>query len=118
VSGPRAGGALTTVAIDRRIGRAVKHLRLKHGIRQVELADFLGMAQSTFSKQERGGIPWTLGRLAKVGRVFSTSVIGLLNLSDEIASRDVKNRPGENTGAAQPEQNKATGRNPGRTTTG
>lgn len=31
---------------------------------------------------------------------------------------DVKNRPGENTGAAQPEQNKLTGRNPGRTSEG
>lgn len=56
----------------------LKELRDSNGIKQVEIAKFLGVSQNTYSQYENGIIPMTDETLIKIADYFQVSVDFLL----------------------------------------
>ena len=52
----------------------IKALRLEHGLRQVDLAEKIGVLQSTISQWENGKIEPDIESLIKIASVFETSI--------------------------------------------
>lgn len=56
----------------------IKALRLEHGLRQIDLADKIGVLQSTISQWENGKIEPDIENLIKIASVFETSIDNVL----------------------------------------
>lgn len=60
----------------------IKDLREDKDVSQKTLADFLGVAQNTYSQYETGKIEWTAPILIRLAEFYDTSVDYLLDLTD------------------------------------
>lgn len=56
----------------------IKTLRLKHGLRQIDLANKIGVLQSTISQWENGKIEPDIEALIKIASIFETSIDNVL----------------------------------------
>lgn len=65
------------------VGRILAMLREKHGMEQSDVADRVGLSQSTWSRIERGESAFTMEQLATVSSVFGTSPGHILRRADE-----------------------------------
>ncbi|WP_082020693.1 helix-turn-helix domain-containing protein [Candidatus Soleaferrea massiliensis] len=79
------------------IYKHIKELRVIHDKSQREIAAYLNMTQSTYSKYETGKIEWTITLLIKLAAYYGTSVDYLLDFTDDIvphtsAKRNKSNR--------------------------
>lgn len=61
------------------IGQKIKALRTKSGLNQVQIAQFLGVDQSTISKCEKGKRPFQVDHLERLGSLFGVSLSDLMN---------------------------------------
>ena len=62
---------------------SIKALREDRDLRQREISEMLGVAQTTDSQYETGKIPWTDEILIKLALFYGVSVDYLLGLTDE-----------------------------------
>lgn len=66
--------AVETVADEatyqRNISRIVRIMMTRDGLSQTELGEHLGLKQTNVSGRLRGGIPWTIRDLVRLGAVF------------------------------------------------
>lgn len=63
------------------IGDRIKVFRIKSGIRQVELAEQLGVSQAAITNWERGNSQPTRDNIAKLAQIFNCSTDALYNLA-------------------------------------
>ncbi len=63
----------------------IRDLRCDRDIRQREVAEYLGMAQNTYSQYETGTIALTAEVLCRLADFYSTSVDYLLDRTDNPA---------------------------------
>lgn len=63
--------AVDTVALGKRIGRAIAQARLQQGLTQEQVAERLGVEQETISRFERGAVLPPLGRLAELSDLLA-----------------------------------------------
>lgn len=56
----------------------IRDLREDNDIKQWQIAEFLNMAQNTYSQYENGKIEWTASILIKLAEFYGTSVDYLL----------------------------------------
>lgn len=61
------------------IGRKIKALREKAGLNQTQLAQFLGIDQTTISKCETGERQFQVDHLERLGDLFGLPLIDLVN---------------------------------------
>jgi transcriptional regulator with XRE-family HTH domain len=61
------------------IGQKVKGLREKAGLNQVQIAQFLGVDQSTISKCEKGERQFQVDHLEQLGSLFGLPLVDLMN---------------------------------------
>ena len=61
------------------IGQKVKELREKAGLNQTQIAQFLGIDQSTISKCEKGERQFQMDHLERLGSLFGLSLADLMN---------------------------------------
>ena len=61
------------------IGQKVKALRKKAGLNQGQIAQFLGVDQSTISKCEKGKRSFQVNHLERLGDLFGVSLGDLMN---------------------------------------
>lgn len=67
-----------TSAVDAIVGARMAARRRALGIRQVTLAETLGVTQPTISRMERGTIALTVSQLVRVAKALRTSPAMLL----------------------------------------
>lgn len=70
----------------------IRSLREDSDLTQTTLADFLNIAQNTYSQYENGKIEWTAPLLIKLADFYSTSVDYLLGLTDKTKPYPKSNR--------------------------
>lgn len=56
----------------------IKALRLEHGLRQIDLANKIGVLQSTISQWENGKVEPDIEALIKIASIFETSIDNVL----------------------------------------
>lgn len=61
------------------IGQRIKELREKAGLNQEQIAQFLGVDQSTISKCEKGERQFQVNHLERLGNLFGVSLGDLMN---------------------------------------
>ncbi|MEN4041686.1 MAG: helix-turn-helix transcriptional regulator [Anaerolineaceae bacterium] len=61
------------------IGQKVKELREKSGLNQAQIAQFLGVDQSTVSKCEKGERQFSVDHLERLGSLFGFTLANLMN---------------------------------------
>jgi len=61
------------------IGRKVKTLREKAGLNQTQIAQFLGIDQTTISKCEKGERQFQMDHLERLGNLFGLPLADLVN---------------------------------------
>ena len=61
------------------IGQKVKELREKAGLNQMQIAQFLGVDQSTISKCEKGERQFQVDHLEQLGSLFGFTLADLMN---------------------------------------
>ncbi len=64
---------------SRMIGQKVRTLREKAGLNQAQIAQFLGVDQSTISKCEKGERQFQVDHLERLGSLFCASLGDLMN---------------------------------------
>lgn len=62
--------------------RHIKELREDNDISQKRIADYLGVAQNTYSQYETGKIEWTAPILIKLSKFYGVSIDYLLDLTE------------------------------------
>ena len=62
--------------------RHIRELREDNDIPQKQIAEYLGVAQNTYSQYETGIIEWTAPILIKLSEFYNVSVDYLLDLTD------------------------------------
>jgi transcriptional regulator with XRE-family HTH domain len=67
------------------IGQKVKALRVKAGLNQGQIAQFLGVAQSNISKCEKGERQFQMDHLERLGSLFGISLGDLMNEEVSVA---------------------------------
>jgi transcriptional regulator with XRE-family HTH domain len=67
------------------IGNKVKALREKAGLNQMQIAQFLGVDQSTISKCEKGERQFQVNDLERLGDLFGVSLGDLMNEEVSVA---------------------------------
>ena len=67
------------------VGRILVKLRQGRGLEQKDLAQRIGLAQSTWSRIERGESAFTMEQLAKAANVMETTPSSILAQADEAA---------------------------------
>lgn len=65
--------------VDNTIGNKVRILREKAGLNQMQIAQFLGIDQSTVSKCEKGERRFQVDHLEQLGNLFGVSLSDLMN---------------------------------------
>jgi transcriptional regulator with XRE-family HTH domain len=68
------------------IGQKIKALREKAGLNQVQIAQFLGVDQSTISKCEKGERQFQVDHLERLGSLFGFLLNDLMNDEEALAS--------------------------------
>ena len=71
------------------IYKNIKLLRLERALRQKELADYLEVAQNTYSQYETGRLPLTAEILTKLADYYGTSVDFLLGRTSKTEPYDI-----------------------------
>ena len=66
----------------------IRDLREDNDISQKQLAEYLGVAQNTYSQYETGKIEWTAPVLIKLSKFYQVSVDYLLDLTDKKKPED------------------------------
>jgi len=66
------------------IGKKVRELREKAGLNQEQIAQFLGMDQSTISKCEKGERQFQVDYLERLGSLFGFTLADLMNKESQI----------------------------------
>jgi transcriptional regulator with XRE-family HTH domain len=61
------------------LGQKVKELREKAGLNQAQIAQFLGIDQSTISKCEKGERQFQVDHLERLGSLFGFTLADLMN---------------------------------------
>jgi len=64
---------------NRLLGQKVKKLREKAGLNQAQIAQFLGVDQSTISKCEKGERQFQVDHLEQLGSLFGFTLADLMN---------------------------------------
>jgi transcriptional regulator with XRE-family HTH domain len=67
---------------DYKVIRTVKALRELRQIKQLVLADALGLERSTYSRIENGELPITFGQLKIIAKELNTSVFQIMAIAD------------------------------------
>ena len=65
--------------------RHIRELREDNDISQKRIAEYLGVAQNTYSQYETGTIEWTAPILIRLSKFYGVSVDYLLDLTDQKA---------------------------------
>ena len=63
--------------------RHIRALREDNDISQKQIAEYLGVAQNTYSQYETGKIEWTAPVLIKLAKFYHVSVDYLLDLTEK-----------------------------------
>lgn len=63
--------------------RHIRELREDNDISQKRIAEYLGVAQNTYSQYETGVIEWTAPILIKLSKFYGVSVDYLLDLTEK-----------------------------------
>jgi transcriptional regulator with XRE-family HTH domain len=64
---------------NRIIGQKIRELRMKTGITQKQIAQFLGVDQRTISKCEKGELQFRVDHLERLGQLFGIPLGTLMN---------------------------------------
>lgn len=64
------------------LGKRLRDLRLKKGLKQLDLADMLGVSRTTYTQYETGRSEPDLATIIKLAQFFGVSVDYLLGLTD------------------------------------
>ena len=68
-----------SLALEQRIGRRVKAIRVLRGITQKELADVTGMSNQTISYIEQGKSDFRIGTLKEIEKVLKCTLVLIPN---------------------------------------
>lgn len=60
----------------------IKNLRIDHDIKQIEIAQYLGVSQNTYSDYELGKINVPVDIIIKLANYYNVSTDYILNLTD------------------------------------
>jgi len=66
------------------ISKIIKELRLKHNLRQVDMAVILGISRVTYNKKERGIKDFTIKELIIIKNYFNLESVGSIFLCLEV----------------------------------
>lgn len=69
----------------------IKDLREDKGIKQIEIAKYLNISQTNYSKYERGKINIPINQLKKIAIYLNTSIDYFVGLTNEIKPYPRKN---------------------------
>jgi len=67
------------------INNRVKELRIKHNLKQHDVANYLGVAQNSYSNYENGVREFPISILIQLSRFYKVNLEYLLGLTDEPA---------------------------------
>jgi transcriptional regulator with XRE-family HTH domain len=82
MSEPGAGEAYQATRLAYELGRSVRALREREGLRQSQLARSLGLAQSEVSRVESGGAKLTLTVLERLAQALGAQLVVRLERPD------------------------------------
>ncbi len=70
-----------TILENKAIGRNISFYRNARGMKTAEIADHLGITESTYSRYERGETKITIGFIQKVSEFLKVDPLALLSMS-------------------------------------